>query len=436
MASAAQAALNISVISISGGNTVDFGRVRTGAVISKEVRMRVTSTDGKPYQVFQSFSEPPVNEKGVRLRSNAIEAYTLSGSNSFGTRYLDQKESLGYGNQLVYSSDTVGDSDAFTIVYAVDGNTIGSSGKFFGKVVYTVRSSDGSQERGYLNLSLESFNDFQNSVKGSTTIDSVEMVVNEKESKDGYVKIQFTDNPGSEVKVYQEFIELPQNESFEEIGLSVVEVTSEATNHSEIRIGSELTRVKELIYLSTETNDDIVVKFHYNEIKVAQQKAGRYLGKIRYSIETDSKIDIFDINFVAIIDPIFRMEVELPAGGLSFRNLIPNNPPIEHELTVNVHTNIGKPYMIIQNIGSLLTNEKGSVIPAKYFTMKLSSDGETKGELAFINYRPVVISDSPIFYSDKFGSSTMFKVLYKLAPFAEIDPGDYTTSIRYSFGEK
>ena len=48
----AEATLNISVAPLTGGNSLRFGRISSGDEISKEVRIRISSTDGRQYQVF------------------------------------------------------------------------------------------------------------------------------------------------------------------------------------------------------------------------------------------------------------------------------------------------------------------------------------------------------------------------------------------------
>ena len=84
-AGVASAALNLSVISVDGSTSLRLGRIISGLDNKKQLRVRVTSTDGVQYQVFQRVVEPIVNEKGENMNLQALETATLTNSNASGT---------------------------------------------------------------------------------------------------------------------------------------------------------------------------------------------------------------------------------------------------------------------------------------------------------------------------------------------------------------
>ncbi|MCK5601480.1 hypothetical protein KAR91_06420, partial [Candidatus Pacearchaeota archaeon] len=166
-----------------------------------------------------------------------------------------------------------------------------------------------------------------------------------------------------------------------------------------------------------------------------QQKAGTYRGKLKYTIEAGENRHEANIDLEVEADPIFTMDVDLPTGGLSFERLLPSSQPVLREVVVQVKTNLGRPYMVMQNIASPLTNETGVQMPEEYFTMKIELLDGQSGKVMYSDYQPVPGSDHPIFASDNKGSPSSFKVVYRLRPFAGMAAGDYSTAIRFSLGE-
>jgi hypothetical protein len=139
LANNSEAAVSVSVSPMEGGSSLRFGRVDVTSSNTKEVRLRITSGDGRQYQVFQRIIEPLINEQGGSLDLEAVQSYTLIGSNSQGTLYQQDLEGLSLADQLLYTSNDPGDSDAFTLIYQINSERINAGGDFTGKIVYTVR---------------------------------------------------------------------------------------------------------------------------------------------------------------------------------------------------------------------------------------------------------------------------------------------------------
>src|SRR3989338_6647397 len=172
LAGDAHSTLDLSVAPFSGGNNLRFGRVSAGEQANQEVRIRVTATDGEQYQVFHRIADFFLNEKNAPLAEDALSTYTLLGSNSSGTLYAQNVERLGLSDQLLYSSSTGGDSDAFTVVYSVDASRINDSGNYFGRIQYIARPVGGSsQDTVILNVSIEASGELRVSVTGSSMAD-------------------------------------------------------------------------------------------------------------------------------------------------------------------------------------------------------------------------------------------------------------------------
>src|SRR5262245_21557605 len=112
----AQAALNLSANPVDGGNTLRLGRVDGALEVTKAIKLRISTDDGKQYQVFQRLENSLTNERQNILDSQAINSYAVSGSNASGTLYSQQNEPLRLTDQLLYTSSPDGQSDTLTIV--------------------------------------------------------------------------------------------------------------------------------------------------------------------------------------------------------------------------------------------------------------------------------------------------------------------------------
>ncbi len=425
------ASLNLSVTPISGSNSVSFGRINSHQDINKEVRIRITSTGGEQYQVFQRLTEPLANSQGQTLAAEAIKVYSLSGSNSSGTLYLQNPEQLNSTEQLIYSSSPAGDTDSFTVVYNTSADRVSPSGSFMGRLLYTVRSvTAGSRDEAFLTIDLDVTGELVATVEGSNFHDKVRLRYPSKEVDKNYVQISFEGNMQGILNVYQDIESLPQNETAEVLGRDVVQCsTSEGMNFA--------FEPKKVLLLDSDASDKkFFVNFTLNQEKVEEQHAGIYKGRLKYTLEGQNTTKDFWIDFEVEIEPIFNLNIKFPPEGMSFQNVLPETPPQLREATVNVKTNLGKPYVVMQNVSSLLTNEKGVEITKEYFTQRvelLQGQGVDSLSNEFV---PVKSGETPLFLSNGRGDSAEFKVAYRLTSFPQMNAGNYSTSIVYSLGEK
>jgi len=91
--------------------------------------------------------------------------------------------------------------------------------------------------------------------------------------------------------------------------------------------------------------------------------------------------------------------------------------------------------MVIQNVVSPLTSDKGTVMPEQYFTFKQELFEGQAGKVGFDDFSQISTGETSIYFSDNKGSAVRFHVIYRLKPYPAMVAGDYTTSIRYSLGE-
>ena len=438
-AGAVFAALNLSVISVDGSTSLRLGRVISGLDNKKQLRVRITATDGVQYQVFQRVAEPIVNEKGESLDLQAIEVATLPNSNGSGTLYLQNVERLGFGEQLVYTSGHGGPSDEFQIAYSVRPDLVNVNGNLAGKIVFTLRPvGAGIPQQVLVNVFLENSSEWKVSVNGGRTPDRVRIKdADTTPEQADFVKIAFSGNSGQEIRIYQETEIVPQNERAEDIGPDVLKFGVDSSRAESVRVDgmAPMGRTRVLLYSGRKAEDAISVYFLTDPTSVERQNAGIYAGKIRYVVERDNVSEPFSIDLECQVAPFFAMDVGLPPEGVRFANILPTNPPTEKEVTVTIRSNIHKAYQVAQSLASLMVNDKGEQIKKEYLTFKIEIPEGQKGHTRYMDFSPVETGEYPIFSSDGEGAAAAFKVIYRLKGYTQMPGGEFTAPIRYSLNQ-
>ncbi len=433
------AAVSLSVNPVDGSNTLRFERTPVAGPENKqEIHIRVSSTDGDRYQVFQRILGPMMNEKGDALNLQAMETQTLSNSNSYGTLYLQNSDHLNMSDQLLYSSSQGGQSDMFTIGYSLNQNLINAGGSFRGRLVFTVRGmGNAASDQVTIDVFLKTSPSLKVSVKGSHHPTRIHIKDSDTTPKVAdSVNISFSGNLGQEIRIYQEVETVPQNETGQELGADVLQLDAQGGTEGLRRGGlSSLGSGRSLIYSSNKDEDNFVIYFLVNADQVQQQDAGIYKGKIKYVVETDQGKQGFPIHVHFDIGPVFSLNLTAP-GGVSFTHVLANSPPQDAKVMVTVHSNLHKPYQVTQDLQTNMTNKQGKEFNSKYFTVQVEIPSGQKGQTNLTEFSPVRIGEYPVFSSDARGSGATFIVVYRLQGYAHMSAGDFSAPVRLSLNQK
>ena len=432
-------AASLSVTSVDGSGSLRLGRVLSGLDNKKELRVRISTNDGKRYQVFQSLVEPIVNERGESLDLKAIELASVPSSNGSGTLYLQNIDHLSMSEQLVYTSGQGGESDSFEIAYMIRPDLLNVSGNFSGKVVFTLRPIDGGAQRQvYINVYLESAADWKSlvvggRVPGRVTVKDTETTA----SLDDVVKVTFSGNMGKEVQVYQEVEFLPQNEIAQEIGADVVRFYTDGKLVQALRVRDPqpLKKDRVLLYSGQEQQDSFEVYFSMAKELTQLQEAGVYKARIKYIIMVGDQESVFPIDLECHIQSVFSMDLVFPPEGISFTHVLANEPPVEKEVQVAVRSNMHKAYQVTQEMVLPMRNDKGNEMDQEYFTMKVVIPDGEKGKSKFTDFSPVKTGDYPVFVSDAAGGAVTFSVFYRIQGYKQLPGGSYKAPIRFSLNQ-
>ncbi len=434
------AAVSLSVNPVDGSNSLRFGNTSiAGMEKSQEIHIRMTSTNGR-YQVFQSVLEPMTDEKGEVLNLQAIKTQTLPNSNNFGTLYLQNSDHLSMGNQLLYSSGQGGQSDSFFIAYSLNPSLMSAGSNYRGRLTFRIEGlSDGSSDEVTIDVFLgASSSGFKFLVEGAHNLTSIHVHGSDiTENKADFVKVSFSGNSGQEIRIYQEVETMPQNESDQELGADVLQLDAEGdTEGLRIQGLSSLKTNKTLIYSSNKMADNFVIYFLVDTDQLQEQQAGTYSGRIKYSVESDQGTHEFPIQLYCDVPPIFSLNITTPPGGVKFPHVLSINPPQDQEVVVTVLSNLHKPYQVLQNLQSNMTNNQGKEFNNKYFTLQVQIPTGQRGQTNFVDFSPVQTGEYPVFSSNTSGNGATFKVLYRLQGYAGMNPGDFSTQLGFSLNQK
>ncbi len=431
------AAISLNVTPADGSSSLKLEQAYLGLDNKKDVRIRVTATDGKRYQVFARVLDPIVNEKGESLDVRSVSLATMASSNTSGTLYLQNENPLSMGEQLIYSSGQNGESDSFTITYALSPQNISSGGNYSGRLVFTARSSDGADSQAMLVINIQSLSHWKASVVGGKTSDRI--MVNDRDVTErtaDFVKITFFGNGGQDVRIYQEASVIPQNAEGADLGPDgLVFYAAGQGDGIKAQNVSVLSPNRTLVYQGHEPQAEMLLYYQLNPAVLSRQVPGMYAGRLKFTVESEQGTQDFNIDVQCQIQPVFTLDVSVPGSGISFDNVIANNPAQEREVTITVHTNLHKAYQVSQNFQSLMTNEKGHQISKEYFTVKVELPQGGSGRTKYQDFLPVETGEYPIFASNSKGDPVVFKVTYKLQGYQGMSAGNFNAPIQYSLNQ-
>ena len=429
------ASISFSISPQEGGRSLRFGKINKSSLVNREVRIRITSTDNKQYQVKHRLLGPITNQKGTPLQDTIVNFYTVRGSNSGGSLYQDTSRPLTQGTDVLYSSNSNGNNDSFDIIYFVDGSKLTDSGNFAGQILYTVETKGSGQSQTYiLQLSFNAQSKFEINLLNSR----LRFDTNSDDNLNDSLTFNFNDYLDEKINIYQRMEFLPVNEKGTVLDERVLSFMVSGANQGETccRSSQLLEAGDKLVYSSSSgKSDNIQINFFLDEKQAKEIEAGTYRGRLIYYLEGESANKTLPVDLEIQARKSFDMEVTTEQG-LSFSNVKPSLPPQERIVVIKVKSNLKRPYQVIQTIYSPMTDEKGNILPENYFTMQQQLLEKNKGSVSFPGFAPVKTGDEVIFNSDAQGSPASFKITYKLTPSFDIAAGNYKTQVKYSLAEK
>lgn len=436
------ATFSLSVSPYEGGYDLRFGNINlTADRANKEVTVSVNSTIGKQYRIIQTLLDPISNAQGITIAQNNFFVYGIRGTNKFGTLGVEQEVPVNLGRTIIYTSNTSGTPDSFTLVYSLKGPLEVPPGSYRGRISFTLEPIDTTQAavRVILNIFAEAEAQSSIEVKTSTGSKTITLSSAREEQQAEDVLVNIKGGMGSQFKIVQSIREGLVSSEGNQLSEGAVNVmVKEARKGTGLSSATNLSSQRQTLYTSGLRGEAESFIVTYSLGDLSKEKAGRYRTSLKYLLESTGYAKESIIETLALEvenERVFDLIVTPEMGGtLQFRDLKPQQPPRINEVVLAVKTNIAKPYQVSQGISSPFTNREGKTIAGEYFTLKTESL-DAKGVLKYPNKTEVKIGDAVLFVSDKFGSADSFKVIYELAIPPDLHAGDYSTRITYTISE-
>ena len=416
----------------------------TGEPMSEVLKIEVTSDIGR-YELTQNLLTPLTNSAlGVSMPDDNFIFYAR-GRATYGILNYIEQDTPVRGLKNIYTSNDQGTSDYFELVYAIKTPLGIPAGLYNGRIAFVLNpigSSTQTQIIKTLNI-IAQVGMGESAIEITTATGTKIITLNSaKENMGSFdVLVNVKGRVGSQFRILQLLPEPVRSTEGEELSYEAVNyVVGEAKKGIAPSQATLLSNRMDEVYKSGLQGESESFIITYSLGDLFQQKAGRYKTNIQYRLEgTGGFIKeglIETLGLEVEIERKFDLAVktELGTGMIEFRDLKPTQPPRTYEVSLEVNTNIAKPYQVTQNVYSELTSKEGEVMPTKYFTLR--TEGlDTKGALKFPQQTEVKKGDTVLFVSDNKGNPDKFKVIYELTPPRDVKAGNYSTNITYSLSE-
>jgi len=432
-------AADITVTPYQGGSGIRFTGVTRASRENSEVRIRINSTEAEPYQVRQRLVSPIVNERGIRLPDNVLTVSTVRGSNALGTLYMGTGTSLSYSDSLIYSSSSSGAGDSFILVFSLDGRNINDSGRYRGKINFSlIPQGGGTPQNVIVNLEIDASVKLEFTLAPAQGSSWLRLDTASDNTMHNRIICSIKSDIYRNAILTQRVDSQLRNEQGRLLPADVLRFYL-----SGVRKGNTAFRSKQIIpshstavYSSAQGYaETFYLNFYIDSQALAKTIAGNYRGRLFYTFTAGNMTKTFPIDVLVCVRRVFDIEVS-DDDPISFSNVDPTGPVQEKTVTVKVTSNIGRPYQVIQGMPQAMTSQAGDKVPEHLFSQRQSLRKGKTGINNFKNFRGVPRGYSVVFNSDTIGSSAEFDLTYQLTPSYDITWGKYSTKIIYSLSER
>jgi len=439
----AQAILTLSVTPYEGGYDLRFDKISyAGERINREIKVRINTDIGKQYRLIQVVSDPLRTDDGQTFPNKNFVVYGLRGTNTFGTLHVEQAFPVNLNRQILYTSNTAGASDSFTLVYSLIPPEQIHPGSYRGRISFVIQPLDSTQDLVTETINVFAEVDIASSVNVSTSTGSKDIVLRSDRSQDperNKVFVEIVGGLGKQFRIVQALSEQPVSAEGNRLDLQAVNFIGRGAQKGMlINEATTLPYRQQIVYTSSPRGEADSFELEYSLGDLSQQKEGNYRTQLKYFLDgPDVSMRLLETVGLEVEHPrVFELLItpENKRGVLRFEGLKPKEPPKTSEVTIEIKSNIGKRYQVTQNVYSDLIDRQGNVIPPGYFTVRTESL-DTKGKLRFVTRDGVKKGDTILFISDDQGSSDKFKIIYELTIPADVPAGDYSTRITYALLE-
>ena len=447
------AAFNLTAIPTEGSFDIRFGKVMpTDFKQSREIILQIVSDIGKQYVVSQQVIQPLTSSTGDQLPGGQFRMYPLINSNLKGTLLFQEELPIDPGSKILYNSNVAGESDSFKLIYTITPEIGQMPGSYFGKIVYVLMPVNSLESQVnvtvniYVELSAGSAPIIDVKTKSGTNLIALtSKIVSDAAVEFPKVFFKINGPVGASYRIYQQ---IPEGQVVGSKGSNldlaqVLFTIGEGRGGTIGRNGTlDVAGEKYLLYTSNSSGsgDEFSVTYVPGE-KFKYQKADFYKSKINYLIEVDGVANIATGIFQALnlecdVVPLFELIVRSGKEKglvLEFGKVKEGNVS-KTEVDVEVESNMGQAYQVIQKFAGPLASEKGDKISDQDFRLQVSDITSQEEPKQYIKeLQPVSAGgDMVLFTSGSGGMGSSFKVRYELVVKGDSRGGDYASNVGYS----
>jgi hypothetical protein len=442
----AQAAFDLSYMFDEGGSRLEFDKNN----FSRGITFTTSNdTTNNRYEIRQRLDSPlrSRDNPSITIGGDNFVVRGFRGSNRYGDLRIPSGDIAVRNDELVYVSDQAGTADSFTLVYAIANSQDLAPGYYTGRVTLVLNPVNAAASP--VNRVIEVYVNIPNdgsslSVAVAPAEGASSIILDPSENRDlaGKANAVVTVN-GSFNGPFKIMQMLPSPiRSLEGKILdndSIVFTIPDAAKGVAINQPTPLARNIQTIYSSRpDGSADKVFVIAYSLADALSLPAGNYRSRIQYLLESSGKqtnLGALDIEIRQ--KRIFEIYIspQDQRYNIEFSDLKPGEGPRTSEVLIEVKSNLGRPYQVVQNVISEMVNNKGEKIPSDDFTLRTLPVDDTKGKLKAADKIPVGKGSQLLFISDDEGSSDRFKVDYELICSPDLSAGNYSSRITYTLAE-
>jgi len=444
--SQAFASFGLSYTLDEGGSRLEFDKNN----FSRGITFTTSNdTTNNRYEIRQRLDSPlrSRDNPSVTIGGDNFVVRGFRGSNRYGDLRIPSGDIAVRNDELVYVSDTAGTPDSFTLVYSIKDASTLAPGYYTGRVTLVLNPVNAAASP--VNRVIEVYVNIPNDGSSlSVTVASAEgassIILDPSESggagdrANAVVTINGSFNgPFKIMQILPAPIQSLDGKLLD--NGSIIFTIPDAAKGVAVNQPTPLTNNIQTIYSSRpDGSADKVFVIAYSLADALSLPAGNYRSRIQYLLESSGKqtnLGALDIEIRQ--KRIFEISItpQDQRYNIEFSDLKPGEGPRTSEVLIEVKSNLGRPYQVVQNVLSEMVNDKGGKIPDENFTLCTLSAGDTKGSLKISDKAAVKKGNQVLFISDPDGSSDKFRVVYELVCPVGLGAGNYSSRITYTLAE-
>lgn len=434
---AAEAALTLSVTGLRGGSTIELGELDAGRrATHEEVTIRITNTEAVQYRLHQVLSSRLVNERGAALEPERI-TMELSGGDSGTVRFRSAAPMSG-GTLELFTSNAGGKAETLTLLLSLSMADPPQAGTYVGALTYTAQTVDGSSVKTAtvpIRLLVQPVVSLAYADGSPDRLRFGSLEPGETAEPKRLSLVVNSNLPGS-IQLTQLVEASLVNEQGEELPPAGWRVAVSSAGAAVLEGAVE----PRMSLLAGEGGVEPIrrIDVSYSLTAPEAQRAGLYRGMLRFtltgpaggggtgplSLQCPVELEVV---------PVLALSVQPSAGGsleLAFTRLIPGDTSPPQTLVVEVRTNTGRAYEVVQELAHLLVSDEGRQLPAESFLWVAS--GADRGRLAAAQVTPLSVGKTSVYQSDEDAAPVQFSISYQVHVPSDAAAGTYRSGLLFT----